>query len=364
MSDLILPDTLKIYEKYGDQPRMFFGEGRGLQEFIDTPYPEFLKLKDQQRAQDWAHDEFILSLDAAQLNSSNQSVQHVFTTNLQSQIFADTIQGRGPAWLIPYCSDPALEGLLLEWARMEWTHSRTYSYILTSMYSNPKIVLDMIEQKPEIHKRFTACTTAYNKFISNPNKETLVVLIAAINILEGLSFFASFACNYAFANMGLFESVGKFLSLINKDESLHVAITQNIIKNWASGKDGDEWKEVWHDNKHVVTDMFNSAIEEEHNFSKELFKYGTPSSTLNESLLNDYIAFQAARRAKNIKIKLNVGVTKNPLPWIDTKYASQRSRADAPQETKKIAYAKNPIQFASDSSYLDKYLKDASNLIF
>ena len=46
MSNLII--TNKVYEKYSGEPRMFFGEGRGIQEFIDTPYPEFLKLKDQQ----------------------------------------------------------------------------------------------------------------------------------------------------------------------------------------------------------------------------------------------------------------------------------------------------------------------------
>lgn len=79
----------KIYEKYSGDSRMFFGEGHGIQEFVDTPYPEFLKLKDQQRDLQWAHDEFPLSLDASQLSSANQSIRHVFTSNLQSQIFAD-----------------------------------------------------------------------------------------------------------------------------------------------------------------------------------------------------------------------------------------------------------------------------------
>ena len=353
MSDLIIANnTNKIYEKYSGDSRMFFGEGRGIQEFVDTPYPEFLKLKDQQQDQDWPHDEFPLQLDAAQLSTANQSIRHIFTSNLQSQIFADTIQGRGPAWLLPYCSDPSLEGLLLEWARMEWTHSRTYSYILTSMYPNPKIVTDLIEQKPEIFSRFSQATKAYDNFFANPSKENLVLLIGAINILEGQAFYSSFACNFGFANMGLFESVAKFLSLIARDEALHVAITQRIIKNWSSGKDGKEWKEIWHDNKGKVKEMYLDGIQEETRWSEYLFKYGTPIVGLNANLLNDYNEHMSYKRMKNIGLKLDTKITKDPLPWIQLKYLSQKSVANAPQETKVVAYLKDPINKLDDLSKL------------
>ncbi len=350
MSDIII--TNKIYEKYSGESRMFFGEGRGIQEFVDTPYPEFLKLKDQQRAQDWAHDEFTLPLDAAQLSTANQSIRHIFTSNLQSQIFADTLQGRGPAMLLPWVSDPSLEGLLLEWARMEWTHSRTYSHILTSMYPSPKIVTDLIEQKPEIFSRFSQATKAYNTFFENPTKENLVLLIGAINILEGQAFYASFACNFGFANMGLFESVAKFLSLISKDEALHVAITQRIIKNWSKGKDGKEWKEIWYDNKNKVRDMYIDGLHEETKWTKYLFQYGTPIVGLNAKVLDDYNEYMSAKRMKNIGLKFDTKITKDPLPWIQLKYANQKSVANAPQETKVVAYLKDPINKLDDLSKL------------
>lgn len=347
-------NTIKIYEKYSGEPRMFFGEGRGIQEFVDLPYPEFLKLKDQQKDQDWPHDEFILFQDAKDLAGMNQASRHIFTSNFQSQIFADTVQGRGPAWLVPYCSDPALEGLLIEWARSEVLHSRTYSNILTSIYPNPRLVLDMIEQKPEIFKRFSQATQAYDVFFANPTKENLVMLMAAINILESLAFVGSFACNFSFAQRGLVESVAKFLALIFRDEKLHIAITQYIIKNWRTGKDGKEWKEIWYDNRSKIADMYHHGLAEEFEWNKYLFQYGSPLPNLNEQLLNDWDEFNANNSMKRIGLTVKSKVTKNPLPWIKLQYENQKLNSFAPQETKKTDYVKNPIQKIEDLSELSK----------
>lgn len=334
--------NIKIYTRV-NETTMFFGEGHGIQEFVDLKYPEFLKLQEQQNEQLWAHDEFKLKLDAAQLNSCNQAIRHIFTSNLQSQIFADTIQGRGPAWLLPYVSDPSLEAFIIEWAKFEVLHSRAYSYMLTSMYPNPRLVLDMIEQKPEVFQRFSSCMRAYNNFFADPNPENLVILIAAINILEGLAFFASFACNFGFANMGLFESVSKYLVLTARDESLHLAGSQRIIKNWREGKDGKFWKDLWNKLKDQVREMYVEAIQEEYVWSAYLFKYGTPIVGLNESSLNTYIEFMANKRMKNIGLKVYNNVNKDPLPWIQSKFLTNKAYQSAPQEVSIAQYLKNQV---------------------
>ena len=113
--------TNNIYNPLSEktQSQMFFGDGHFVQEFLELDYPWALKSADRQNSQDWSFDEFNLKLDAQQLSSANNAVRHIFTTNLQSQIFADTIQGRGPSWLIPYVSDPSLEYAFTQWARFE-----------------------------------------------------------------------------------------------------------------------------------------------------------------------------------------------------------------------------------------------------
>lgn len=325
---------------------MFFGDGHFVQEFTQPSYPWALKSVDQQEAQVWPFDEFVLKLDAAQLASSNQAIRHIFTSNLQSQIAADSIQGRGPAWLIPYVSDPNLEYAFTQWARFELLHSRTYTHMLTSMYPNPQIVLDMIDQKPEIFQRFKTCIDAYDAFFAKPCEETLVPLIVAINILEGLSFYISFICNFSFANfMGLFESVAKYLRQISFDERLHVALTQNIINTWREGVDGKMWRELWMDNRTKSREMWIDSVNTEINVWRPyLFKYGIPIAGLTDQLVDDSVEFYANKRMKNIGLKPISKITKDPLPWMQTKYLSSKLNQAAPQEVSVTEYLKNPIE--------------------
>ena len=51
-------------------------------------------------------------------------------------------------------------------------------------------------------------------------------------------------------------------------------------------------------------------------------------------------------------LKLDTKITKDPLPWIQLKYTSQKSVANAPQETKVTAYLKDPINKLDDLTKL------------
>lgn len=224
-------------------------------------------------------------------------------------------------------------------------HSRTYTRIITSMYPNPKLVIDMADQKPEIMQRFKACVERYDIFDANPTRENLVLLIAAINILEGLSFYISFICNFGFANMGLFESVAKFLRQISFDERLHVALTQNIMNTWRKGLDGPVWREIWNDNKATIRNMWLDAAETEISmWNPYLFKYGTPIVGVTQQNTADSVEFYANKRMKNLELKPMSNLTKDPLPWMQTKYLSNRSYQAAPQEVSVSEYVKNPIE--------------------
>ena len=58
-----------------------------------------------------------------------------------------------------------------------------------------------------------------------------------INILEGIRFYVSFACSFAFGELKLMEGSAKIISLIARDESQHLVITQKILNKWAAGDD-------------------------------------------------------------------------------------------------------------------------------
>ena len=63
-------------------------------------------------------------------------------------------------------------------------------------------------------------------------KRKLYRAVANVNILEGIRFYVSFACSFAFGELKLMEGSAKIISLIARDENQHLAITQNILNKW------------------------------------------------------------------------------------------------------------------------------------
>ena len=71
----------------------------------------------------------------------------------------DSIQGRGPGMaFIPYCSLPELEACMEVWGFMEMIHSRSYTYIIKNVYSDPSEVLDKIVTDKRILERAESVT--------------------------------------------------------------------------------------------------------------------------------------------------------------------------------------------------------------
>ena len=58
-----------------------------------------------------------------------------------------------------------------------------------------------------------------------------------VNILEGLRFYVSFACTFAFAESKVMEGSAKIISLIARDEATHLNLSTQILKHWLKGND-------------------------------------------------------------------------------------------------------------------------------
>ena len=74
-------------------------------------------------------------------------------------------------------------------------------------------------------------------------KRKLYRAVANVNILEGIRFYVSFACSFAFGELKLMEGSAKIISLIARDENQHLAITQNILNKWKAQGDDPEMKQ-------------------------------------------------------------------------------------------------------------------------
>lgn len=322
---------------------MFMGEAPAIQEFLTPQYPIFMKLYEDMEEARWRDKEYNLSKDFAQMKTLTKEQRHIFDSNFQFQIMADSIQGRGPLHLMPYISAPELELAFGTYGSFEQLHSVVYTTILRSVYADPNEVLEPLKKLPiHILNRTRHLTKAYDEFFSRPTKKNLYFLMVAMNILEALQFYSSFACTFAFAQMGLFDGVAKNLVMIARDENYHTALTQNILNMWYNGNDPDpEWQTIARDeaNRYKAFSMWDETVVQEEKYWKYLFQYGgnpLPDLTMQGGI--DYLYFMANKRMNNLGFGKPYPNVKDNLPWIQRKFLSTKSRQIANQETENDAY--------------------------
>jgi ribonucleoside-diphosphate reductase beta chain len=348
---------------------MFFGAPLGVQRYDSYKYPIFDKLTTQQLGYFWRPEEVSLQKDRSDYQTLRPEQKHIFTSNLKYQILLDSVQGRGPGMaFIPYCSLPELEACMEVWGFMEMIHSRSYTYIIKNVYSDPSEVFDTILDDEKILSRAQSVTAAYDEFIQAAQqygnssewsmaqegagyfrenryelKRKLYRAVANVNILEGIRFYVSFACSFAFGELKLMEGSAKIISLIARDENQHLAITQNILKKWREGDD-PEMQQIAEEEEEWVIGAFQKCVEEEKAWAEYLFKDGSMIG-LNDKLLHKYVEWIANRRLKSLGIKpiYDIAAKNNPLPWTEH-WISSKGLQVAPQETEVESYVVGGIK--------------------
>ena len=331
---------------------MFFGEELNTQRYDEFKYPIFDKLTQTQLGYFWRPEEVSLQKDRNDYQSLDEGQKHIFTANLKYQTLLDSVQGRGPALaLLPYCSIPELEGCIIAWDFMESIHSRSYTYIMKNLYSDPTKEFDTILDTKEIVQRAESVTKCYDDFIEYAQKYQLgyvkdtkllkkkfYLMLISINILEGIRFYVSFACTFGFGELRLMEGSAKIISLIARDESQHLAITQHIIKNYKNFEKDKEMLQIIKESEEEVYKMYSEAVDEEKAWARYLFKEGSMIG-LSEALLSNYVEYICNKRLRGIGLQplYSISSRNNPLPW--TKHwLSSRGQQNAPQETEIESY--------------------------
>jgi ribonucleoside-diphosphate reductase beta chain len=348
---------------------MFFGKPLGVQRYDSYKYPQFDKLTTQQLGYFWRPEEVSLQKDRGDYQLLRPEQKHIYTSNLKYQIMLDSVQGRAPGMaFIPYCSLPELESCMEVWQFMEMIHSRSYTYIIKNVYSDPAVVFDKILTDERILERAASVTESYDEFINlaqqwgqgnywqpdakgSPTaqwclkdlKRQLYRAVANVNILEGIRFYVSFACSFAFGELKLMEGSAKIISLIARDENQHLVLTQNILNFWRKGDDPD-LVDIMKEEEEWTYKMFDRAVNEEKAWADYLFKDGSMIG-LNEKLLQQYVEWIANKRLKAIGLKpqYDIPAKNNPLPWTQH-WISSKGLQVAPQETEVESYVVGGIK--------------------
>ena len=336
-------------------------EGRvSLQRYDILKYKQFDKLTEKQLGFFWIPDEVDVTKDSNDFKQLTANEQHIFTSNLKRQILLDSVQGRAPSEAFgSIVSLPELETWIQTWTFNETIHSKSYTHIIRNIYSDPSIIFDEILDIKEIVDCASAISVNYDALIDKAAwynllgegvhkvngreitvdlyelKKALYKAVMGVNILEGVRFYVSFACSWAFAELKKMEGNAKIIKFIARDENLHLAFTQSLLK--ILPKDDPDYIKIAKETEKECIQMFVDAIEQEKQWADYLFKDGSMIG-LNAQLLKEYVEWIGCKRMVAVGLSCPYKVSQsNPLPWTQKWIAGAEVQV-APQEVQLSSY--------------------------
>ena len=352
---------------------MFLGTSVNVSRYDQQKHRIFEQLIEKQLSFFWRPEEVDLSRDRIDFQKFNDAERHIFLANLQYQTLLDSIQGRSPNMaFLPLVSLPEIETWLETWSFYETIHNRSYTHIMRSVLDHPHIAFEGIVENPQIQQRAAEITHYYDDLIWQGHiyhalgegdyqrngktvrvskrsiKKAIYLALHAVNALEAIRFYVSFACTFAFSEQKLIEGCGKIIKLIARDEDLHMKSTQHMINLILDGKDGDaEMSEVAHQSHKEAEAIFISAVEQEKSWANYLFSKGSILG-LNADILKQYIEYLAKQRMHAVGLSYEKDVPKsNPIPWINHYLYSDNVQV-APQEVEISSYLVGQIDSSID----------------
>ena len=357
-----------VFNKKKSDPtlaKVFLDDTVNVARYDKQKYPHFEKLTDKQLGFFWRPEEIDALRDAKDFKALSDHEQHIFTSNLKRQILLDSVQGRSPnVAFLPIISLPEIETWIETWSFFETIHSRSYTHIIRNVYSDPSVVFDeMLDIKQIVncsdeiskyyddlieytswynllgegtHRVVRANTTVAEEIdiSSYELKRKIWNCVMSVNILEGVRFYVSFACSWAFAELKKMEGNAKIIKLIARDENLHLASTQTLLKVLI--KDDKDFAKIAKEEQEHNVKMFVDAVEQEKRWAEYLFKDGSMIG-LNAKLLGDYIEWIGHKRMLSAQVPSPYKGGSNPLPWTQ-KWIQGQDVQVAPQETEITSY--------------------------
>jgi ribonucleoside-diphosphate reductase beta chain len=343
--------------------KMFLDGHVDIQRYDVLKYKQFDKLTDKQLGFFWRPEEVDILKDAKDFKDLTDFERHIFTSNLKRQILLDSVQGRSPNLaFLPIVSLPELETWIETWAFSETIHSRSYTHIIRNVFSNPSKVFDELLDIKEIVDCADSISANYDRLMDYndlrkrglasydeyEHKKRIWLCLMSVNILEGVRFYVSFACSWAFAELKKMEGNAKIIKLIARDENVHLASTQQMLKLLPlEDKDFAKIKEETADE---CKQMFVDAVEQEKTWADYLFKDGSIIG-LNAELLKQYVEFIAGKRMRAVGVSSDYNTGTNPLPWTMSWIAGGDVQV-APQETEISSYVVGGTKQDIDSDTL------------
>lgn len=311
---------------------LFMGEEMSLYDSVNLNYKKIFDIYKQQVSQRWTENEFNHEQSRLDLLSCPRNIYDVMLLNLSFQWVLDSVASRAIAPLFaPFVTNSELWAALMENSNMEVIHALSYSEIVRQCVSNPEEVFKLsvenektIQRAVKVVSVFDALQKAgaeYTLGIIGKNQETYNTVfkgMVALYILERLQFMASFAATFAVCEQGYFQSIGKKVQKIMLDEIFcHYALDAEVLNIEMQTERG---KIAMQQCKQDIIEMIEEVVSQEEAWSNYLFDEGRSIVGLNETLLNEWVHYNAQAVYDGLGLTGEIKfkrIVDNPLKWMD-----------------------------------------------
>ena len=267
--------------------RMIGGNTTNLNDFNNMKYAWVSDWYRQAMNNFWIPEEINLSQDVKDYPRLLSAERSAYDKILSFLVFLDSIQTANLPNIGAYITANEVNLCLSIQAFQECVHSQSYSYMLDTICSPVERNDILYQWKTDEHllRRNTFIGDCYNEFQERKDAPTLLRVMMANYILEGIYFYSGFMFFYNLSRNGKMSGSAQEIRYINRDENTHLWLFRNIITELQK-----EQPELFTaESVQALREMMREGVEQEIAWGNYVIGDDIPG--LNRQMISDYIRY-------------------------------------------------------------------------
>ena len=319
--------------------RMIGGNTTNLNDFNNMKYAWVSDWYRQAMNNFWIPEEINLSQDVKDYPRLLSAERSAYDKILSFLVFLDSIQTANLPNIGAYITANEVNLCLSMQAFQECVHSQSYSYMLDTICSPVERNDILYQWKTDEHllRRNTFIGDCYNEFQERKDAPTLLRVMMANYILEGIYFYSGFMFFYNLSRNGKMPGSAQEIRYINRDENTHLWLFRNIITELQK-----EQPELFTaESVQALREMMREGVEQEIAWGHYVIGDDIPG--LNRQMISDYIRYLGNLRWTSLGYPaLYPGFESEPesMEWV-SQYADANMVKTDFFEARSTAYAKS-----------------------
>ncbi|WP_395151211.1 ribonucleotide-diphosphate reductase subunit beta [uncultured Allofournierella sp.] len=211
--------------------RMIGGNTTNLNDFNNMRYGWVSDWYRQAMNNFWIPEEINLTQDTKDYPNLSPAERTAYDKILSFLVFLDSIQTANLPNIGEYVTANEVNLCLSIQTFQECVHSQSYSYMLDTICSPVERNDILYQWKTDEHllRRNTFIGDLYNEFQTQKDAFTLLKVMMANYILEGIYFYSGFMFFYNLSRNGKMPGSAQEIRYINRDENTHLWLFRNIL---------------------------------------------------------------------------------------------------------------------------------------